>query len=103
MSFKPLCRGGSTTHTHQPRSIGVLRADPRHHGVEAGTASPELTHIATDHSSPQALEVSMTHSRWLGLTLVICLGFAHVTRADVRSDEKTKFQLGGVLGKVAGI
>jgi len=45
----------------------------------------------------------MTHSRWLGLTLIICLGFAHVTRADVRSDEKTKFQLGGVLGKVAGI
>ena len=45
----------------------------------------------------------MTHSRWLGLTLVICLGFVHLAQADVRTDEKTKFQLGGVLGKVAGI
>ena len=47
----------------------------------------------------------MTYTRrlGLGLTLAICLGLAHLAQADVRTDEKTRFQLGGMLGKVAGI
>jgi len=46
----------------------------------------------------------MTRTR-LAATLTLCLMLASAAaiRADVRADEKTKFQLAGVLGKVVNL
>jgi hypothetical protein len=46
----------------------------------------------------------MNHSRIaVALTICVVVFSAHTIRADVRADEKTRFQLAGVLGKVVNI
>jgi hypothetical protein len=45
-------------------------------------------------------------NRWsvaAGAILCVCLGFTGIVRADVREDQRTKFQLAGVLGKVVNM
>ena len=46
----------------------------------------------------------MTRSRFtVALTLGLAIGAAQAIRADVRTDQRTKFQLAGVLGRVVNI
>lgn len=47
--------------------------------------------------------IPMIRSRIIALTTILSLASVQAIRADVRADEKTKFQLAGVLGKVVNL